>query len=85
MRWINEREVPKELIELLEIPDLPSDFKQEILNARSEVDSQGAVTYPTKARVEFCILKYRGFIESLFDENNHELGEPNNDRTDKIQ
>lgn len=68
--WTNEREVPSEIIELLEIPDLPTELKQEILNARNEVDSRGAVTYTTKARVEFYIHKYQGFLERLLDENN---------------
>lgn len=67
--WTNEREVPIELIELIEEPDLPTELRQEITNALNEVDSQGAVTYSTKARVEFCIHKYRGFLESLSDEN----------------
>ncbi|MDO9334571.1 MAG: hypothetical protein Q7T57_08640 [Dehalococcoidales bacterium] len=70
MLWINEREVPVELLELLGVTGLPIELKQEILNARSEVDSRGAVTYTTKARVEFYVHKYQGFLERLSDENN---------------
>jgi hypothetical protein len=58
MRWINERVIPTELLELLDSPTTPKDLWREIIRARDEVNNYGAVTYPTKARVEALYLKF---------------------------
>lgn len=58
MKWINEREVPSELLELLDMPTIPKDLWKEIIRARDEVNNYGAVTYPTKARVEALYLRF---------------------------
>jgi len=67
--WINEREVPAELLALLDLPDLPSELWQEIVKAKDEVTNHGAVTYVTKARVEFYVNKYADFLSALGEEH----------------
>lgn len=64
--WTNEYEVPPELLALLDNPETPSELWKEIAKARDEVENQGAVTYPTKARVEFYIDKYHEQLATLF-------------------
>jgi hypothetical protein len=63
--WTNEYEVPEELLALLDIPETPSELWKEIVKACDEVENQGAVTYPTKARVEFYIHKYSDLLTRL--------------------
>lgn len=58
MRWTNEREVPTELLELLDSPTTPKELWKEIVRARDEVNNYGAVTYPTKARIEALYLQF---------------------------
>jgi len=58
MKWTNEREVPIELLELLDMPTTPKELWKEIIKARDEVNNYGAVTYPTKARVEALYLSF---------------------------
>jgi len=65
MNWINENEVPPDLLALLDIPETPSELWKEIAKARDEVEQQGAVTYPTKANVEFYIHKYNDLLIGL--------------------
>lgn len=67
--WNNENEVPIELLNLLDVPNLPDELRQEITQSRNEVESYGAVSYPTKARVEFYIHKFADFLENLGREN----------------
>lgn len=62
--WCNEREVPAEIAGLLEIEGVPEDLRNEILLAIDEVARQGAVTYPTRARVEYYLHKH---LEKLKD------------------
>lgn len=69
MKWTNEREIPLELLELLDSPNLPDELRQEITKARDEITTSGAVTYPTKARVEFYINKYKDFLDTLLNQN----------------
>ena len=66
--WMNEYEVPPELLALLDNPDTPSELWKEIAKARDEVENQGAVTYPTKARVEFYIHKYADQLSILVNQ-----------------
>ena len=66
--WTNEREVPAELLSLLNAQGLPDELRREIVQAQKEVDSYGAVAYPTKSRVAYYMHKYADFIESLPDE-----------------
>jgi len=68
MKWTNEREIPLELLGLLESPDLPKELRQEITKARYEITTSGAVAYPTKARVEFYMNKYRDFLDTLLNQ-----------------
>jgi hypothetical protein len=76
-RWINEYEIPSLILGLLGVPDLPIDLRQEIERAKNEVETQGAVTYPTKARIHFYLHKYADFIENLDieDETNSQLAD----------
>ena len=67
--WTDERGVPDVLLNLLGVSGLPEDLRKEILQAVSEVEERGVVTYPTKARVEYylhhhhdCVLK---LVENL--------------------
>jgi len=67
--WSNECEIPAELLGLLNVQDLPNELRQEIMQAQKEVDSYGAVAYPTKARVEYYMHKYADFIKNLPSED----------------
>jgi hypothetical protein len=58
MLWINEREVPEELLALLDEPSTPKELWILISMAQDEVKSRGAVTYPTKANIETMIFNY---------------------------
>lgn len=58
MKWLNEREVPTELLELLDMPITPKELWKEITRARNEVDNYGAVTYPTKAKAEALYTQF---------------------------
>lgn len=59
MRWINERKVPSELLELLDIPSVPNELRAEIIRANNEIERYRAVNYPTKAKIEYYLQKYR--------------------------
>ncbi len=63
--WVNEREVPSELLELLDIPNVPNELRADIMRANDEVEKQGAVSYPTKARMEYNLHKYQDLLETL--------------------
>jgi hypothetical protein len=56
--WTNEYEVPAQLLKMLEIPDIPLALTQEIRNAVQEVARDTAVSYPTKAKIEYYIHQY---------------------------
>jgi hypothetical protein len=64
--WTNEGEIPSELLKLLKLPNLPKDLQKEILQACEEVEQYGAVTYPTKARVEYYLHQYQDYISVGF-------------------
>jgi hypothetical protein len=68
MRWINERVVPTELLELLDMPTTPKELWKEIARARDEINDYGAVTYPTKARIEALYLRFVLSQENRNDE-----------------
>lgn len=63
--WTDERKMPETLSELLRIPDIPEDLRKELLQAYKEVEERGAVTYPTKARVEYYLRQHQGYISEL--------------------
>jgi len=63
--WIDERKMPDMLLQLLMIPNIPADLQKELLQAYKEVDEVGAVTYPTKARVEYYLYQYQKYISEL--------------------
>jgi len=63
--WIDERKMPDMLLQLLKIPNIPADLQKELLQAYKEVDEVGAVTYPTKARVEYYLYQYQKYISEL--------------------
>ena len=69
MYWVNERAVPSELLELLNIPEVPNVLRAEIIRANDEVERQGAVNYPTKARIEYYIHKYQDLLETISESN----------------
>jgi len=59
MRWSDERRIPEELVSLLQEPNLPKELRTSILQAINEVEQNGAVTYTTKARVEYYLHQFR--------------------------
>ena len=63
--WTDERRIPDMLLQLLKIPDIPEDLRKELFQAYKEVDEGGAVTYPTKARVEHYLYQYQEYISEL--------------------
>jgi hypothetical protein len=63
--WTDEQKMPKILLQLLEVPDIPKDLRKELLQAYKEVEEGGAVTYPTKARVEYYLYQYQEYISEL--------------------
>jgi hypothetical protein len=56
MHWSNERQIPKELLDLLDNPETPKQLWVLIAKAHDEVENYGAVTYPTKANIETFYL-----------------------------
>jgi len=63
--WTDEREMPDILLQLLGVPDIPQDLREELLQACKEVEEDGAVTYPTKARVEYYLHHYQKYISEI--------------------
>jgi len=63
--WADERKVPEVLLQLLEVPDIPEDLRRELVQACKEVKKGGAVTYPTRARVEYFPHYYHENISAL--------------------
>ncbi len=63
--WVDERKVPNILLRLHEIPNIPPDLRKELSQAIKEVDEDGTVTYPTKARVEYYLNKHQEYISEL--------------------
>ena len=63
--WTDERKMPNILLQLLEVPDIPEDLRKELLQAYKEVEEGGAVTYPTKARVEYYLYQHQEDISKL--------------------
>ena len=63
--WTDERKMPDMLLQLLKIPNIPADLRKELLQACEEVDEDGAVTYPTKARVEYYLYQHQEYISEL--------------------
>jgi len=74
MFWVDESRVPDELLQLLEIPDVPKDLLDNILQAKREVKEKGWVSYPTKAKVVYYIHLHSVYLLKLTtkpeDENN---------------
>lgn len=65
--WTDERKIPDELLELLKAHNIPKDLHNELLQAFKEVCEYGAVTYPTKARVEYYLSKHRDYLSEFFE------------------
>jgi hypothetical protein len=63
--WADERMIPEMIIRLLEFPELPSELRVEIQLANRELNSTGAVTYPTKANIEHYVHKYAALLSQL--------------------
>ena len=63
--WTDERSTPSWLHNLLEIPELPMELRNDLLNAIKEVDELGAVNYPTKSRIEHLLHKYHEFLSDI--------------------
>jgi hypothetical protein len=63
--WGDERKMPDMLLQPLSIPDVPENLRKELLQAYKEVEEFGAVTYPTKARVEHYLHQYKDYIARL--------------------
>ena len=63
--WTDENQVPDELLALLDVPEVPSELWKAIIKARDELENEGAVTYPTKATVEYYIHKYHDLLSKI--------------------
>lgn len=63
--WVDERQIPEELFLILGFPDLPIELKNDIQIACDEVNDMGAVSYPTKARIEHYINKHFDYLMKL--------------------
>jgi hypothetical protein len=63
--WTDERKMPKILLQLLEVPDIPQDLRKELSQAYKEIEEGSAVSYPTKARVEYYLHQYQEYISEL--------------------
>ena len=63
MKWSDERKIPEELVSLLQETTLPKELRVSILQAINEVEQNGAVTYTTKARVEYYLHQFRYELE----------------------
>ena len=70
--WSDERSIPDVLLRLLDSPALPEDLRKEMVQAAMEVEERGAVTYPTKARVEYRLHQHRDLISKLVEELDNE-------------
>jgi len=66
--WTDERRMPDILLQLLEVPDIPEDLRRELLLAYKEVLEEGAVTYPTKAKVEYYLYQHQEYISELVNQ-----------------
>jgi len=58
MLWVNERQIPDELLALLDDPTTPKKLWELIAKARDEVEKYGAVTYHTKANIESLYIGF---------------------------
>ena len=65
--WTDERKMPNILFQLLEVPDIPEDLRKELSQAYKEVEEGGAVTYSTKAKVEYYLHQYQEYIAELVE------------------
>ena len=63
--WTDERSIPDWLNNLLEISELPMELRNDLLNAKKEVDELGAVNYPTKARIEHLLHKHHKLLSDI--------------------
>jgi hypothetical protein len=63
--WINDFEVPPELLALLDNPATPGELWKEILKARDEAHYYGLISDATRASVESCIRRHRDLVASL--------------------
>ena len=57
--FTNERKIPRSVLNLLNVPNLPEDLRKAIAQAKDEIKETGAVTYPTASRVEFYLEQYK--------------------------
>lgn len=63
--WTDERKMPDELVQLLQRDDLPEDLRRELWEACNEIEQYGAVTYPTKARIEYQLHEHSDYLSGL--------------------
>jgi hypothetical protein len=57
--FTNERKIPRSILNLLNVPNLPEDLRKAIAQAKDELKETGAITYPTASRVEFYLEQYK--------------------------
>jgi len=60
------------LLRLLGTDSLPDDLRKEIVQAATEVEEHGAVSYPTKARVEYYLHQHKDVIAQIVEELDNE-------------
>jgi len=63
--WTNEYHIPDWVHKLLEIHDLPIELRNDLLAAKKEVYENGAVKYPTKARIKYWLHIYNEYLTNL--------------------
>jgi len=71
IHWVNERIFPAEIKELMSVVNLPKSLQDEFKKAMKEVTDEGAVTYTTKAKVEYYFSIYKDEIIKLLGELNN--------------
>jgi hypothetical protein len=59
--WTDETSIPDWVNDLLSIPQLPENLKNDLQRAIREVNELGAVNYPTKARIDYWLHQYHDF------------------------
>ncbi len=69
--WSDERTIPEELTQLLTMPGLPNELREEITKAHNEIAMTGAVKYPTKTCIENYLHKYHDQIMNLDQDNQY--------------
>ena len=58
LHFTDEGYISKELHSLLDRTDISDELRSELLRAEEELNEQGAVTYPTQARIDYYLHQW---------------------------